>query len=91
MKTNCKISNIRDLYRGINDVKKGYQPRTRMIKDGKGDLVANSHSIMVRWRNFFSQILIVHGVSDVRQAEIHTVETLVPEPCSLELRWLLKS
>jgi hypothetical protein len=42
------------------------------IKDEKGDLVADSHSITVRWRNYFSQILNVHGVSDVGQAEIHT-------------------
>jgi hypothetical protein len=38
------------------------------VKDEKGDLVADSHSIMVRWRNCFFQILNVHGVSDVRQA-----------------------
>ena len=50
LETNRKINNIRDLYRGINDIKKGYQPRTRIIKDEKGDLVADSHSIMARWR-----------------------------------------
>jgi hypothetical protein len=49
METNSKIINIRDLYRGINDVKKGYQRRTRIVKDEKGDWVADSHSIMVRW------------------------------------------
>ena len=65
-------------------MKKGYQPRTRIVKDEKGDLVADSHSIMARWRNYFSQILNVHGVSDVRQAEIHTAEPLVPEPSALE-------
>ena len=27
----------------------------------------------------------VHGVSDVRQAEIHTAEPLVPEPSALEI------
>ena len=27
LETNSKIKNIRDLYRGINDFKKGYQPR----------------------------------------------------------------
>jgi hypothetical protein len=43
------------LYRGINNVKKGYQPRTSIVKDEKGDLVADSHSIMARWRNYFSQ------------------------------------
>jgi hypothetical protein len=40
---------------------------------------------MVRWRNYFSQILNVHGVSDVRQAEIHTAEPLVLEPSALEV------
>jgi len=29
------------LYRGINDVKKGYQPRTNIVMDEKGDWVAN--------------------------------------------------
>jgi hypothetical protein len=73
------------LYRVINDAKKGHQPRTRIVKDEKGDLVADSHSIMVRWRNYFSQILNVYGVSDVRQAEIHTAEPLVSEPSTLEV------
>ena len=48
-------------------------------------MVADSHSIMARWRNYFSQILNVHGVSEVRQAEIHTAEPLVPEPSALEV------
>jgi hypothetical protein len=30
-------------------------------------------------------MLNVHGVSDVRQAEIHTAEPLVPEPSPLEV------
>jgi hypothetical protein len=40
---------------------------------------------MARWRNYFSQILNVHGVSDVRQVEIHTAEPLVPEPSAFEI------
>ena len=48
-------------------------------------MVADSHSIMARWRNYFSQLLNVHGVNDVRQAEIHTVEPLVPEPSAFEI------
>jgi hypothetical protein len=71
------------LHRGINDFKKRYQPRTIIVKYEKGDLVADSHSIMARWRNYFSQIL---NVSDVRQAEIHTAEPLVPEPSALEFK-----
>ena len=66
LETNTKIKNIRDFYRGINDFNKGYQPRTNVVKDDKGDLVANSHSTLARWRNYFSQLLNVHEVSDVR-------------------------
>jgi len=40
---------------------------------------------MARWRNYFSQLLIVHEDNDVRQAEIHTVEPLVPEPSAFEV------
>ena len=85
LETNSKIKNVRDLYRGIIDFMKGYQPRTNIVKDEKGDLFADSHSILSRWRNYFSQLLNVqHGVSNVRQAEIHTVEPLVPGPGAFE-------
>jgi len=40
---------------------------------------------MARWRNSFSLLLNVHGVNDVRQAEIHTAEPLVPEPSAFEV------
>ena len=33
LETNSKIQNIRDLYRGINDFKKGYQARCNTVKD----------------------------------------------------------
>ena len=56
-----------------------------IVKDEKGDLVADSHSITARWRNYFSQLLNVHEVKDVRQAEIQTVEPLVPEPSDFEV------
>ena len=69
---------------GVNDFKKGYQPRTIIVKDEKGDLVADSYSIMTRWKNYFSQLLNVHGAKDVRQEEIHTAEPLVPEPSAFE-------
>jgi len=73
------------LYRGINDFKKGFQPRCNIVKDEKGDVVADSHSIVARWRNAFSQLFNVHGVKDVRQAEIHTAELLEPDPSAAEI------
>ena len=54
LETNSKIQNIRDLYKGINDFKKGYQPRCNIVKDENGDLVADSHGIVARWRNYIS-------------------------------------
>jgi len=67
LETSSKIKHIRDLHRGINDFKKGYQPRTSNVKDEKGDLVTDSHSILARQRKHFSQLLNVHGVNDVGQ------------------------
>jgi len=43
-------------------------------------LVADSHGIVDRWRNYFSQLFNMHGVKDAGQAEIHTAEPLVPDP-----------
>ena len=72
LETNSKIKNIRDMYRGISDFEKGHQPRTNTITDGKDDLVMNSHSMLARWKNHFSQLLKVPGVNNIRQKEIHT-------------------
>ncbi|PNF30898.1 hypothetical protein B7P43_G05207 [Cryptotermes secundus] len=82
---NSKNKNIRDLYRGINDFKRGYQPSSNLVKDENGDLLADSHNILNRWRNYFSQLLNVHRVSAVRQTEIHTAEPLIPDPSPFEV------
>ncbi|PNF36913.1 hypothetical protein B7P43_G08389 [Cryptotermes secundus] len=71
---NSKNKNIRDLYGGINDFKRDYQPSSNLVKDENGDLLADSHNILNRWRNYFSQLLNVHRVSAVRQTEIHRAE-----------------
>jgi hypothetical protein len=41
LETNNKNKNIRDLYRGINDFRKGYQSRINIIKNGNGNLLAD--------------------------------------------------
>jgi len=85
IETNNKTQTIRDLYRGISDFKKGYQPRCNIVKDEKDDLVADSHGNVAGWRNYFSQLFNVHGVKDVGQAEMNTAELLVPEPSASEV------
>jgi len=70
---------------GINDFKKGYQPRCNIVKDEKGNLVADSHSIVARWRSYLYQLFNVHGIKEVGQVEIHPAEPLVPEPSASEV------
>jgi hypothetical protein len=55
------------------------------VNDENGDLLADSHSILNSWKNYFSQSLNEHNVSEVRQIEVHTAEPLVPGPSRLEV------
>ena len=65
-------------------IKKGYQPRCNIVKDEKGELVADSHSIVARWRNYISQLFNVHRLKVVGKVEIPTANPLVPEPSAFE-------
>jgi hypothetical protein len=38
-----------------------------------------------RWKNFFNQVLNVHGVHDIRQMDIHMAEPLAPESSLVEV------
>jgi hypothetical protein len=48
-------------------------------------ILADPQSVLNRWRNFFNQVLNIHGVHNVRQKCIHTAELLVPEPSHVEV------
>jgi hypothetical protein len=63
----------------------GYQPRNIFVKDENGDLLVDSHNILNRWKNYFSQLLHAHNVSDVWQIVVHTAEPLVPGLSHLEV------
>jgi hypothetical protein len=55
------------------------------VNDANGDLLADFHNNLLRWKNCFSQLLNVYRVSDVRQIEIHTPEPLLPDPSPFEV------
>jgi hypothetical protein len=55
------------------------------VKGENGDLLADSHSILNRRKNYFSQLLNVRSVSDLRQIEVHTAEPLVPDSSPFEV------
>jgi hypothetical protein len=73
------------LYTEINGFDRDYQPRNNFMEDENGYLLADSHNILNRWKNYFSQLLNVHNVSDVRQIVVHMAEPLVPGPSRLEV------
>jgi hypothetical protein len=55
------------------------------VDEENGDLLADSHIILNRWRNYFSQLVNVHRVSDDRQIEIHRAEPLDPSSFDVEI------
>jgi hypothetical protein len=68
---NSKNKYIRDLYRGITEFKKGYQPKTNLVKDERGDLLADPQKKLTRWQNYFCHLVNVQGAGGIRQTEIH--------------------
>jgi hypothetical protein len=85
LELSSKNKNIRDLYRATNEFKKGYQPRTNLVKDERVGLLADTHRILNRWKNYFCQLWNVLGVSGVRQTEMHIAEPFVSEPSASEV------
>jgi hypothetical protein len=56
-----KDKNITDLYTGINQFKKGYQPRINSVKDENGDQLTNSHNVLNMRKNYLSAIECTWG------------------------------
>jgi hypothetical protein len=77
--------NTRDLYKGINEFKRGCQPRNNLVKDGNGNILADSHSILSRWKNYVSDLLNVFNAGDLRQTDVRTAEPLLPGSTCLEV------
>jgi hypothetical protein len=49
------------------------------------DVYVDSHNILKRWKSYFCQLLNLYGFNDVRETEMLTAESLVPEPSYLKL------
>jgi hypothetical protein len=41
--------------------------------------------MLSRWKNFFNQVLNVHGFHDVRQLDVHMAEPLIQEPSHVKV------
>jgi hypothetical protein len=55
--TNSKNKDIIDFYTGVKEFRGGYQPRRKLVNDENSELPADSHNILNRWKNHFSQLI----------------------------------
>jgi hypothetical protein len=82
---NSNNKNIKYLYRGITEFKKGYQPESNLVKDERDDLLADPQKMLTGWKNYFCQLLDVQRAGGIRQTEIRTTEPFVPEHSGAEV------
>ena len=59
LEENHRNKNIQEMYKGVNDFKKGNQPRSYVTKKDDGTLVADTACILTRWEQFYSHLLNV--------------------------------
>jgi hypothetical protein len=55
-----------------------------LVNDERGDLLADHHKIFNGWKNYFCQLLNVHGEGGVRTTEMLTAEPFLPQPSASE-------
>ena len=67
------------MYKGINELKKGYLPWAYVIKKDDGTIVADTNSILSRWEQFYSNLLNINRSTNLEGSEIYTVEPDIPE------------
>jgi hypothetical protein len=87
LESSSKNKNIRHLYRGINEFKKDYQSTTNLVKDENAD----PHKILIRWMNYFRQLLNVQRVGVLGRQKYRQQSHLCQSPPSLSLKFLLES
>ena len=58
LETDSEAKNIRDLYRGISDCKRGYRSRSNIVTVEKDDMVTDRHSVLARCGKQFSAKLL---------------------------------
>ena len=84
--------NTRGAYHGIRLLKRGYQARTKLIKDAQGRILVNEEEVINRWKEFFESLLNRPNPDDpLDQCETQTAEELIPEPTLVEIQASIKS
>ena len=85
LEENSKDKNIRDLYKGIREFKRGYQPQMNVMKDKNGDCIADSQGILNSWKDYFKNLLNVHEGDHASELVVHTAEPFIPDPSIVQV------
>jgi hypothetical protein len=91
LEMNSKIKNIRDPYRDISDFKKGYKPRTNVVKDEQGDFITDSIVFRLGRGTISLSYVMYMGLMMLCRHKYIQQSHLCPGPLLLRFRRLLKS
>ncbi|XP_070166158.1 uncharacterized protein [Polyergus mexicanus] len=71
---NGQSGNVRGMYMGINNYRKGFQARTEMVKDENDNLITDSTGVLNTWKNHFDRLLNVEFENnrEIESLEFHT-------------------
>ena len=84
--------NSRNFFQRVKNWRKGFQPRTNIISDEKGQLMADSGRVVARWGQYFRGLLnMEHPSADSTPPTLPHDMTIVPTISREELRRNLKS
>ncbi len=79
IETNSRENNPREMYRGINNIRKGFQGKSQIMKDENGNLITGERELVAQWGNYFNGLLNVNNDHAESEGDIHTAELCVEE------------
>lgn len=83
-----KNKEIRNFYRDVKEMRKGYQARTVHYKNKEGNLISNEEEVVERWKEYFDELLNegAEGMEEgSQQDEIETLKEEIEQPTKEEI------
>lgn len=89
---NCREEKeARKMYKGIRELKKGWQPQTNLCRDELGNLIGDQTKVLNRWKTFFQELLNSHTLERGQTIEPEGVEDgLTHEPTRQDVARAIK-
>lgn len=82
LEENHRNQNVREMYKQVKNVKKGFEPRIQCIEDENKTMLHSEEQILVRWKQYFSQLL--NSTNFVNTQEDDLNDNIIIEPPTLE-------